>query len=161
MVHVARRRLANYQARAAKAAATRRKGKRKARGKLVRSFAEKLPGTVFDVFWKEFKGLIRDQSGIYVLYKDGVPYYVGQASNLPWRIKHHLEDRHEGKWDAFSFYVVRRTGYLKHLESLLLRIVEPRGAKISGGFPGAENLRKEFVSGLEKYADAFRELKRS
>ena len=152
---------ADHRARAARAAATRRKRKRRARGKLVRSYAEKLPGSVFDVFWKGFKGLVRGQSGIYVLYKDDVPYYVGQASNLPWRIKNHIDDRHHGKWDKFSFYVVRRTGFLKHLESLLLRIVEPRGAKISGGFPGAENLKREFISGLKKYAVAFKQLKRT
>ena len=62
-----------------KAAATRRKG---GRGKLIQAYAEELPGTSLEVFWKEFRGLLRGQSGIYVLLKDGVPHYVGQAANL-------------------------------------------------------------------------------
>jgi hypothetical protein len=135
--------------------------KRKSRGKLIHSYAEKLPGTVFGVFWKEFRGLVKGKSGIYVLYKHRIPYYVGQASSLPFRIKHHQNDRHENKWDAFSFYVVNRTRYLKHLESLLLRIVDPQGARQSGRFPGAHNLRKKFVASLEPFANALKDLKKS
>ena len=138
-----------------------KKASRKSTGRLIRAYAEKLPGSVFGVFWKQFKALVRGKSGIYVLYREGVPHYVGQASNLPYRIKGHLKDRLEGKWDSFSLYIVRGPRHLKHLESLLLRIVKPRGAKISGHFPGAENLRKEFVAGLKGFAKALKELKKS
>lgn len=148
------------RARALKAAATIRKRKGKSRGRLIRAYAEVLPGTVLGIFWKEFKGLVRGKRGVYVLHKDGVPHYVGKASNLPYRIKHHLKDRLQNKWDSFSLYVVRGNRYLKDLESLLLRIVEPRGARVSGRFQGAENLREELMDGLKRYARALKELKR-
>ena len=139
---------------AQKAAATLKKG----RGRLIRAYAEKLPGTALEVFWKEFRGLLHGRSGIYVLLKDGTPHYVGQASNLPNRIRHHLRDRLQGRWDAFSFYVVARTRYLTDLETLLSRIINPQGAKVIGRLRGAQNLRKEFVSDLKVYAKALRDL---
>jgi len=139
-----------------KAAATRRKGW----GRLIQAYAEELPGTSLEVFWKEFRGLLRGQSGIYVLLKDGIPHYVGQASNLPYRIRHHLKDRLKGKWDGFSFYVIARTRYLTDLETLLSRIINPRGAKIIGRLRGASNLRKEFVSDLKRYARALKDLRK-
>lgn len=89
-----------------KAAATRRKRG----GRLIQAYAEELPGTSLEVFWKEFRFLLRGQSGIYVLLKGGIPHYLGRASNLPYRIRHHLKDRLKGKWDGFSFCVGARTG---------------------------------------------------
>jgi hypothetical protein len=129
-------------------------------GRLVRAYAEKLPGSVLNVFWKEFRTLVHGHSGIYVLYKHNVPHYVGKASSLSWRIRHHQRDRLKGKWDAFSFYAVKKKGYIKHLESLLLRIVEPEGAKVSGRLPGAENLRKKLMLELKRTATALKDLKR-
>jgi hypothetical protein len=134
--------------------------RRKSRSKLVESYAEKLPGTVLDVFWKQFKKLIHHKSGIYVLYKNDVPHYVGKASNLSYRVRAHQNDRLRGKREAFSFYVVRRASHIKHLESLLLRIIEPQGAWASGKLPGAQNLRREFLEGLQPFARALKELKK-
>ncbi len=137
----------------------RKKIKKKA-SRLIRAYAEELPGTVLEVFWKEFKGLLKEKkAGIYVLYKDGTPYYVGKASNLPGRLKDHTRDRLKKKWDAFSFYAVGRAGYSKHLESLLLRIVDPKGSQKGGRLPGAENLKKNFIGDLKRYAKALGDLK--
>jgi len=49
------------------------------------------------------------QSGIYILYQDREPVYVGQASenNLGMRLRNHLTDRLAGRWNAFSWYGVR------------------------------------------------------
>jgi hypothetical protein len=134
-------------------------GTRRSRRKLVRAYAEKLPGTVLGIFWKEFKGLLSGHGGIYVLYKHGVPHYVGKASNLSWRIRAHLKDRLKHKWDTFSLYVITGDRYMKDVESLLLQIVEPKGALVSGRFRGATNLRRELMPNLERYADALTELK--
>ena len=139
--------------------AEKQKHKRKSRRKLIRAYAEQLPGKVLGVFWKEFHDLARGHSGIYVLYKDGIPHYVGKASNPSWRIRHHQKDRLKGKWDAFSLYVVHGARYVKDVESLLLRIVKPKGALVSGRFRGAENLKKSLLPRLERYADALTELK--
>jgi hypothetical protein len=133
--------------------------RRRSRRQLVRAYAEKLPGTVLGIFWKEFRRVVSGHGGIYVLYKDGVPHYVGKASNLSWRIRAHVNDRLKRKWDTFSLYVVHGDRYMKDVESLLLRIVKPKGALVSGHFKGAKNLKRELLPELERYADALKKLK--
>ena len=52
----------------------------------------------------------RRQSGIYILYSDYGPYYVGLAreNSLGRRLKgHYLKDRHAGRWDRFSWFGFR------------------------------------------------------
>jgi hypothetical protein len=48
----------------------------------------------------------RFQRGIYVLYDDYGPYYVGltRVGTLGNRLKQHRTDAHEGKWDRFSWF---------------------------------------------------------
>jgi len=128
--------------------------------KLVRAYAERLPGTALEVFRKEFRGLLRGHGGIYVLYKKEVPHYVGKASNLSSRIRHHQKDRLKKKWDSFSLYVVRGDRHVKDVESLLLRIVRPKGSFVSGRFRGAKNLKKSLSRELKGYAKALADLKR-
>ncbi len=71
----------------------RKRRRRRSRSKLVRKYAENMPGTLLGVFWKEFKDLLQGQSGVYVLYKNDVPHYVGKASRLASRVRNHLKDR--------------------------------------------------------------------
>lgn len=139
----------------------RKKRRRRKSRKLIRAYAEKLPGSVLGIFWREFRGLVSGHGGIYVLYKDGVPHYVGKAANLPSRIRAHLKDRLQRKWDTFSLYVVRGDRYMKDVESLLLRIVKPKGALVSGRFRGAKNLRRALLPKLKRYAAALNELANS
>ena len=48
----------------------------------------------------------RGQQGIYILYGNFGPYYVGltKKQGLGKRLKDHLEDQHAGKWDRFSWF---------------------------------------------------------
>src|SRR6476620_10740378 len=48
----------------------------------------------------------RFQRGIYVLYDDYGPYYVGltRVGTLGSRLKQHRRDQHAGKWDRFSWF---------------------------------------------------------
>jgi hypothetical protein len=48
----------------------------------------------------------RFQRGIYVLYDDYGPYYVGltRVGTLGNRLKQHRTDAHEGMWDRFSWF---------------------------------------------------------
>jgi hypothetical protein len=52
----------------------------------------------------------RQQHGIYILYGNHGPYYVGlaRARGLGPRLKEHLTDRHGGKWDRFSWFGFRK-----------------------------------------------------
>jgi hypothetical protein len=56
----------------------------------------------------------RDQQGIYILYGDYGPYYVGltRKKGLGRRLKDHLTDRHANRWDRFSWF-----GFCKVLKS--------------------------------------------
>lgn len=51
----------------------------------------------------------RRQSGLYILYGNYGPYYVGLAreNSLGGRLKRHLSDRHADRWDRFSWFGFR------------------------------------------------------
>jgi hypothetical protein len=51
----------------------------------------------------------RAQRGIYVLYDDYGPYYVGLTRTTPIgnRLRQHMSDRHADKWDRFSWFGFR------------------------------------------------------
>ena len=54
----------------------------------------------------------RPQRGIYILHDDYGPYYVGLTSKAPLgdRLKQHLSDYHEERWDRFSWFGFRAVG---------------------------------------------------
>jgi len=51
----------------------------------------------------------RDQQGIYILYGNFGPYYVGltRKQGLGKRLQDHLGDQHADKWDRFSWFGFR------------------------------------------------------
>jgi len=116
---------------------------------------ENVSWRVLEDYQSVIKKMIRGRSGVYALYRRGKLYYVGLASNLMGRLKTHLRDRHNGRWDRFSVYLTGRDEHMKELESLLLRIVNPTGNKQTGKFAGAEDLRLR-LNRLMKDADADR-----
>ena len=117
---------------------------------LVLGFLENVSSTVFSDFPKEITSLVDGKHGVYALYKDDRLYYVGLATNLKNRVKHHLKDRHEGKWDSFSLYLVRKSEHIKELESLILRIADPKGNKVKGRLPHADNMQQRLKGKIKK-----------
>ena len=65
------------------------------------------------------------------------------------RLKQHLRDRHNGKWDHFSVYLTAHDEHLKELESLLLRIRLPPGNKQKGKFIASQNLRSDLLRSIK------------
>jgi hypothetical protein len=107
-------------------------------------------GHLEDISWKTFENypevlreMIRGESGIYSLYRNEKLYYVGLAKNLMTRVKAHLRDRHDGRWDRFSVYLIRDNANLKELESLILRIISRQGNAVAGKLSGSRNLHAE------------------
>ncbi len=96
---------------------------------------------------EEYQNIIRDfvrgRNGVYALYRRGKLYYVGLASSLLGRLKHHLRDRHADTWDRFSVYLTVGTSFMKEIESLLIRIANPPGNKMRGKFARCANLLPE------------------
>lgn len=120
---------------------------------LVLGYLEKISSKIFSDYPKEITALVAKQHGVYALYKGPRLYYVGLATNLKNRVKHHLKDKHEGKWDKFSLYLVRKTDHIKELESLLLRIVDPKGNAVKGRLAHAENLSMQLRKQMRKAHD--------
>ena len=108
---------------------------------LVLGFLERISSGAFSAYPKQLTDLVQGRHGVYALYKGDRLYYVGLATNLRNRIKQHLNDRHAGKWNRFSLYLVRKAEHIKELESLILRISHPDGNATRGTLPGADNLR--------------------
>ncbi len=110
---------------------------------LVGGFLERISVTAFEKYHREITDLVRSQHGVYALYKNDRLYYVGLAVNLRRRIKQHLRDKHAGRWNRFSLYLVRKVDHIKEIESLLLRIADPAGNKQGGRLRRAKNLDRQ------------------
>ena len=84
---------------------------------------------------------VRNREGVYALYRRDKLYYVGLARNLRMRLAHHLRDRHGDSWDRF---ITIGDSHSK-VESLILRIVKPKGNKQTGKLAKCrEDLKRRF-----------------
>jgi len=92
---------------------------------------------------------VRHRQGLYALHRKGKLYYVGLASDLYWRLKSHLKDRHGTSWDRFSLYLTIGDKHLKELESLILRITKPTGNKVKGKFAKSDNLKRRLTTDIK------------
>ena len=122
-----------------------KKGKRtmkhSIKGSLVRGYLEKKDRKGFELLLPRYKEVIGDSSGIYALYKGKKLYYVGISQNLLARVGGHTEDRHKNRWDKVSFFVIDKHRYSKDIETVILRIAEPRGNGTRGKFEGHYKLQ--------------------
>jgi hypothetical protein len=118
----------------------------KAKDILVREYLERVGGDVLegDHYRSILAEMIRGHAGVYALCKDERLCYVGLATNLMNRVKHHLKDRHMGKWNRFSVYLTTTGDHTKPIESLLLRIINPAGNRVKGRLPGSRDLKTDF-----------------
>jgi len=94
--------------------------------------------------------MTKGEQGIYALYRKNKLYYVGLATNLRNRIKHHLKDRHKDHWTHFSLYIIRKVDHIKELESLLLRIAFPEGNSQKGKLKTSTNLMPMLMERVEE-----------
>lgn len=118
-----------------------KKSKRHART-LILGHLEGISSKIFSGFPKQLTDLIGREHGVYALYKGQRLYYIGLATNLRSRIKQHLRDKHAGKWDKFSLYLVRKVDHIRELESIVMRIANPAGNDARGKLATSDNLRK-------------------
>jgi hypothetical protein len=75
----------------------------------------------------------RTQSGLYILYGDYGPYYVGKADRFGRRLKQHLNDRHAGRWNRFSWFGFQPV--LSSRDAAGLNRLKDRRTKIQGSMP--------------------------
>ena len=93
---------------------------------------------------------VRGRQGVYALYRRGKLYYVGLATNLRNRLKHHLKDRHGHSWDRFSVYLTIGDHHLRELEALILCMVKPSGNRQKGKFARSEDLHRRFRRDIKR-----------
>ena len=100
--------------------------------------------------FREFIG--QRKCGVYVLRTNGDIYYVGLASSLRSRLADHLKDHHQGKWNQFDLYIIRKgkAKYLRELEALLIRVAKPTANKTEPKFVKHNNITKTFEQALHK-----------
>jgi hypothetical protein len=130
------------------------KTKKLASSKLVLAHLENVSSEIFAEYPQEIAQMVRDHHGVYALYKKSKLYYVGLAIKLGIRLKQHLKDKHAGKWDRFSLYLVRDSDHIKEIESLLLRIADPSGNAVKGKLVGAENMRPGLKKQIKQSQDS-------
>jgi len=116
-----------------------KKPKRKSRA-IVQGHLERISSQVFDNYRDQITNLIGKNHGVYALYRRNKLYYIGLAADLKGRIRTHLQDRHKGKWDHFSLYIIRKEDHIREVESLLARIAKPPGNKQTGKLGRSKNL---------------------
>lgn len=119
----------------------------------------------------------RMQSGLYILYGNYGPYYVGRADRLGRRLKQHLNDRHAGKWNRFSWFgfqpvltspgpnglhrlrdpKTKTRGSMKQqigeLEALLIRALGLENNYAKMRFPGASAWKQVRLDDVDSYLD--------
>jgi HB1, ASXL, restriction endonuclease HTH domain len=126
--------------------------------------------TAPNMFGKQLKGSsevnFATQVGIYLLYDHREIIYVGQAvgQSIVKRLKQHTEDRHQGRWNRFSwfgFHEITEDGKLiintkdklvaitldvlaNAMEAVLIESIEPRQNRKQGNkFEGIEYIQVE------------------
>jgi hypothetical protein len=71
-----------------------------------------------------YKGLeLVNEPGVYVLYREGIPYYVGQATRLRHRLWSHAcspAARYHNFWNHFSAFVIRSPQLRNQVEGILI-----------------------------------------
>jgi hypothetical protein len=120
------------------------------RAQLVCQHLENISRKALEEHQEIVRAYVRGRQGVYALYRRGKLYYVGLATNLRNRLKHHLKDRHGQSWDRFSVYLTIGDSHLRELESLILRTVRPSGNKQKGKFAKSEDLRRRFKRDIKQ-----------
>lgn len=124
------------------------------KGSLVKGYLEKKDRRGFELLLPRYKEVIGSSSGIYALYQGKKLYYVGIAQNLLGRVGWHTKDKHKNHWDKVSFFVIDKHRYSKDIETVILRIAEPRGNGTRGKF----ERHYELQDGLNKIRREMRDL---
>jgi hypothetical protein len=98
---------------------------------MVSSYARMWPREVFDRLVTD-KGRPRTlartldilkKPGVYILYRDGLPYYIGKSTRMRSRLWQHAWNpvrRHYNLWNFFSFFVVEDTDQRDEIEGILI-----------------------------------------
>ena len=134
--------------------------------KLIKSYSRDLPAGILSRLSEDITILLKDQGGIYALYKTVKKdkkrkkelYYIGISTDLKTRIKHHLRDKHSGKWDIFKVFVFGKRVNISELESMLINISNPLGNSVGVEISGSKDITQNIKDALKKKLEIYKEL---
>jgi len=98
------------------------------KGLIATNYIKMWPRGVLDIkfgknFHLEIKRLL-SQPGVYILYRDDQPYYVGKASRqLFQRLRSHASnprDKYYNFWNPFSAFVIPNKKHIPEVEGILI-----------------------------------------
>jgi hypothetical protein len=103
------------------------------KNQIIEEYARMWPREVFDCLIPNEnggrkkilgKGLdLVNEPGVYVLYRDDIPYYIGQATKLRQRLWLHAGSpgaRYSNFWNYFSAFVIREKKMRDEIEGILI-----------------------------------------
>lgn len=103
---------------------------KKAGNELVSKHLRMWPREIFDRINVFGKGKDKEpltnelrQPGVYILYRDDEPYYVGKAKNMRVRVRTHATDPASHLyhfWNFFSAFVIKNERLMSQLEGVLI-----------------------------------------
>lgn len=117
---------------------------------LVSKRLERVSKDLFKRYYKEITEIVGNSPGIYALYDTDELYYVGKSIDLKKRVRQHLNDRHLASWTHFSLYLARREEHIHEIESLLIRIANPKGNRVKPKGQSSGALLKELKTLVKK-----------
>ena len=134
--------------------------KKNMRGSLIKGVLENIPSKSFEFLEEAINDTMKGKPGIYALYDKKKLYYVGLSIDLKKRVKEHTEDGHAKKWNNFSIYIINKTKFLKDVETILLRVIDPPGNTVKGKIPKLKSLQKVLKKAAkQKVSEAKKEAK--
>jgi len=134
--------------------------KKSGRGSLIKEVVEHLHFESFEFLEEAINDMMKGKPGIYALYDNKKLYYVGLSINLKERVEKHTKDRHVNKWNNFSIYIINKTKFLKDIETILLRVINPPGNTVKGKIPKLKSLQKVLKKAAkQKVSEAKKEAK--
>jgi hypothetical protein len=96
---------------------------KQAKRAFVTGYARLWPREIFDQRGRIANGIaFLEQPGVYVLYQDGRPHYIGKADVLITRIRAHSrpKSRYFYFWNLFSAFAVTNAAGRDELEAILI-----------------------------------------
>ena len=135
--------------------------KKTIRGSLLKGVLEGIPAESFEVIAESIDKILHEKSGVYALYNNDKLHYVGLARSLRGRIRWHTKDRHAGKWNKFSIFIIEKVRYLKDIETMIIRVAKPEANRTKGRIPKHWELKKILEGTISEKTMELKQLKRA
>jgi hypothetical protein len=98
---------------------------------MISEIAQLWPRRIFDLrdrnknkYLEDVTGLLRNKAGVYVLYRDDVPYYIGKSKNLYKRLAGYARNpnsKYYNFWNFFTVFVMSNHKYIDDVEGILIK----------------------------------------